>query len=422
MSYQESRDFALSEDAKDTLAHFKEFFLIPRKSGKDVIYFCGNSLGLQPIITQEYIDIELRKWGDFGVEGHFVGEHPWFSYHITTKSSLSKLLGVHDHEVVSMNNLTTNLHLMLASFYQPKGKRVKILIEAGAFPSDHYAAESHMVQKGIDPKAHLICLKPGNGVLFTKEEIGEAIKSIGDELALVLWPGVQYYSGQFFDLKFITEKAQEAGAYCGFDLAHAIGNLPMTLHNDGADFATWCSYKYLNSGPGGVSGIFVHEKHGLNPNFPKLTGWWGHDPASRFKMDNSFVPARGVDGWMLSNINVISMAAHRAALQLFDEAGFSELRQKSIRLTGYLEFLLQSKSTASKLAVITPANPEERGCQLSVSLSGKGKEVFNELIEKGVILDWREPNVIRIAPTPLYNSFEEVWEFYQIFKSILLKK
>lgn len=421
MSFQESREFALSEDSKDTLAHFKDFFHIPRKSGKDVIYFCGNSLGLQPIITQEYIDIELRKWKEFGVEGHFAGEHPWFSYHTTTKSSLSKLVGAMEHEVVSMNNLTTNLHLMLASFYQPKGKRVKILIEAGAFPSDHYAAESHMAQKGIDPKKHLICLKSEEGGLFKKEELAQAIESIGDELALVLWPGIQYYSGQFFDLKFISERAHAAGAYCGFDLAHAIGNLPMTLHDDGADFATWCSYKYLNSGPGGVSGVFIHEKHGLDPAFPKLTGWWGHDPASRFKMDNSFVPAKGVDAWMLSNINVISMAAHRAALQLFDEAGILELRQKSIRLTGYLEFLLQSKSTASKLSILTPANPAGRGCQLSVSLTGRGKEVFNELIERGVILDWREPNVIRIAPTPLYNSFEEVWEFYQIFKNILKK-
>lgn len=421
MSYQDTLDFARLEDQNDPLNVFRDYFHIPRKNQKEVIYFCGNSLGLQPVVTQDYLETEMRIWRDYGVEGHFEGETPWFSYHETTKESLSKLVGGGAHEVVSMNNLTTNLHLMLASFYQPVGKRCKILLEAGAFPSDHYAIESHLKMRGIDPAAHMVCVKPTNGALFDTETLCKQITDLGDTLALVLLPGIQYYTGQFLSMKRIAEAAHSVGAFAGFDLAHAIGNLPMKLHDDQVDFAVWCSYKYLNSGPGGVSGVFVHEKHSTKTDFPKLTGWWGHAPESRFKMDNKFVPAKGVDAWMLSNINILSMASHRAALQLFDEAGIMELRKKSIRLTGYLEFLLQSKDLSNALKIITPRSPEARGCQLSISLAGKGKEIFNGLIAQGVILDWREPDVIRVAPAPLYNTFEDVWRFSQILKSLIKK-
>lgn len=421
MKFEKTQEFAEKQDEQDPLRNFRGKFHIPKKDKKEVIYFCGNSLGLQPKNVVEELNLELRAWKNLAVEGHFSGDRPWVNYHQYTKESLARLVGASPFEVVSMNNLTSNLHFLLASFYQPSGKRVKVLIEGGAFPSDHYAAESHMQRMGIDPREHLVTLMPDNGQVFSTEEIVKAIHDLKDELALVLFPGVQYYTGQFFEMAEIASAAHEVGAYAGFDLAHAVGNLPMNLHEDNVDFAAWCSYKYLNSGPGGVSGVFVHERHCSQPDFPKLTGWWGHDSDTRFQMDNRFVPNPGVDAWMMSNVNVLSTAVHLASLKIFDETDIFQLRQKSISLTGYLEQLLVNDDQISdQLRILTPANPMHRGCQLSVFIEKNGKSIFNGLMEQGVILDWREPNVIRLAPTPLYNSFSDVWHFYEIFKNLIL--
>ncbi|MEQ8472778.1 MAG: kynureninase [Marinoscillum sp.] len=422
MTFNNTPELAHELDQADPLKSFREKFHIPQVNGSDAIYFCGNSLGLQPKTTQAFIQNELIVWKERAVEGHFTGSRPWADYHKLSKKSLSNLVGGKESEVVAMNNLTTNLHLLLASFYQPSGKRVKLLIEHGAFPSDHYAAESHMKQKGVNPDEHLITISPKAGKLFQKNEIEAIIADYGDELALVMLPGVQYYTGQYFDMKSITAAAHQVGAYGGFDLAHAIGNLPLSLHEWEVDFATWCSYKYVNSGPGGISGIYVHEKHANNPDFPKLTGWWGHDRQTRFRMDNKFVPNPGVDSWMLSNGNIISAAAHLASLEIFDQTNMEELRDKSIRLTGYLEFLMLNDPDIQKhIEILTPADPQSRGCQLSVFIDQHGKTIFDGLIEAGVILDWREPNVIRVAPTPLYNTFRDVYKFCEIFKNLILK-
>lgn len=412
-------DLAIQFDKEDPFSEFRSLFHIPIRNGKDSVYFCGNSLGLQPKSVKQYIEVELNSWSKDGVEGHFSGTNPWIDYHHKSKDALSRLVGAKKAEVVSMNNLTTNLHLMLASFYRPIGNRTKILIESGAFPSDHYAAESHMRRLGLNPSDNLVAIAPNNGDFFETEEIVKAITSLGDDLALVLWPGIQYYTGQFFDLKSITKAAHNVGAYAGFDLAHAMGNLPMNLHDDEVDFAAWCSYKYLNSGPGGVSGVFVHERHSSDPDFPKLTGWWGHEKGSRFAMDNKFKAAPGADAWMLSNMNILSMAAHCASLEIFQKASIDHLRIKSIKLTSYLETLLtEDQSIHERIKILTPKDPDQRGCQLSIFLLSDGKEVFDQLIANGVILDWREPNVIRVAPVPLYNTFEDVWRFYSILKRI----
>ncbi|MFY0607827.1 MAG: kynureninase [Cyclobacteriaceae bacterium] len=422
MNYQDSLAFAEGADQNDPLRSLRSEYHIPQKNGKDTIYFCGNSLGLQPKVTQSYVDEQMQVWKNKGVEGHFDGQDPWVSFHRKFKSPLAKMVGAKELEVTCMNNLTTNLHLLLASFYQPTGKRNKVIIEGGAFPSDHYAVQSHMRHLGIDPYENLIVIHPEKEETFSKSEILENIKNVGDELALVLWPGIQYYTGQYFDLKGIAEAAHKVGAYAGFDLAHAMGNLPMRLHDWNADFATWCSYKYVNSGPGGISGIYIHERHCSNPEFHKLTGWWGHDLSTRFDMDNEFVPSPGVDAWMLSNSNIISAAAHLAALSIFEKTTMSALREKSIKLTGYLEYLLTRDETINKsIKILTPNDPEERGCQLSMYINEGGKEIFDGLMNEGVILDWREPNVIRVAPTPMYNTFSDVFHFYQILKRLIVQ-
>jgi len=403
-------------DQSDPLAHFRKLFSFPQKEGKEVIYLCGNSLGLQPSSTQKYVDEELQKWKDHGVEGHFTGIRPWVSYHQNSRKTLANLVGATIEEVVAMNNLTANLHLALTTFYQPKGKRKKILIEKGAFPSDFYAVHSQIKSRGLDPADCLaeLSAKNANDYLSTTEVVQE-IKRLGDELALVMFPGVQYYTGQFFNIKEITQAAHSVGAAVGFDLAHAVGNLPMNLHDHQVDFAVWCSYKYLNSGPGGVGGLFIHEKHGKNKNLNRLSGWWGHDAKARFKMENEINPIPSVDGWQLSNVNVLSHAAHLASLELFEKAGIEQLRIKSLKLTGLMEeIILSSEVLNEHIKIITPENPEERGCQLSLYLIHHGKSVFDYLISKGVILDWREPNVIRVAPVPFYNSFEDVANFVTI--------
>lgn len=408
-------------DANDQLAKFRSEFHIPQKDGKDCIYLCGNSLGLQPKRTSEYVNEELKNWQKKGVEGHFTGNKPWVSYHQNAKASLAKIVGANEHEVVAMNNLTTNLHLAMASFYRPNGKRTKILIEKGAFPSDFYAAHSRIEVSGYDPKTNLIELdSPDKSNYLSTEEIIQKIYELGDELALVIFPGVQYYTGQFFDIKRITEAAHSIGAYAGFDLAHAVGNVPLHLHDHQADFAVWCTYKYLNSGPGGVGGLFIHEKHGKNKNMPRLSGWWGHDAEARFKMNNQINPIPTVDGWQLSNVNILSHASHLASLSVFDEAGIENLRAKSLELTNLMEKLvLNSEVLKNQIKILTPSKHEERGAQLSLFLINHGKSIFNYLIEHGCILDWREPNVIRVAPVPLYNTFTDVVNFVSILEEAI---
>ncbi len=405
-------------DRLDDLAQFRDQFHFPEKNSKKCIYLCGNSLGLQPKITKDYVGEELKNWQERGVEGHFTGDRPWVSYHLNSKTSLAKLIGSQTDEVVAMNNLTTNLHLGLSTFYQPEGKRRKILIERGAFPSDFYAVHSQIELKGLDPKECLVELEPADrSDYLSTEEVIDTIEKLGDELALVMFPGVQYYTGQFFDIKRITQTAHKVGAKAGFDLAHTIGNIPLSLHDDQVDFAVWCSYKYLNSGPGGVGGLFIHINNAKERTLPRHSGWWGHDAAGRFKMDNEINPIPTVDGWQLSNINILSHASHLASLSLFDEAGIENLRKKSVKLTGFLESLIKSSEVLNdEIKLITPGNPEERGAQLSLYLTNLGRPVFERILEKGVILDWREPNVIRVAPVPLYNSFADVYEFVQILE------
>lgn len=415
------KEHALELDKHDQLAPFKHRFYFPQKDGKSCIYLCGNSLGLQPDTTQKYIDEELKHWREYGVEGHFTGDRPWVSYHKNAKKYLSKLVGASEDEVVAMNNLTSNLHLGMSSFYRPTGKRTKIIIEKGAFPSDFYAVHSQIVSKGYDPKENLIELEPKDGSDYLPtSEIIDKINEVGEELALIMFPGVQYYTGQFFDLQKISEAAHQVGAYAGFDLAHTVGNIPLQLHDWDADFAVWCTYKYLNSGPGGVGGLFIHERHGKNKELPRLSGWWGHDSEARFKMRNQINPIPTVDGWQLSNVNILSHASHLASLEIFDAAGIENLREKSFKLTGLLEeVILSSKLLKDNVKIITPSAPSERGCQLSLYLLNHGKSVHEYLMAHGVILDWREPNVIRVAPVPLYNSFSEVVEFVSILEDAI---
>ncbi|MDX1627355.1 MAG: kynureninase [Fulvivirga sp.] len=422
MQFENSLEFAKEMDQKDPLSVFADRFYFPTINNRRAIYFTGNSLGLQPQSTKKFIVEELADWAQMGVEGHFhANKRPWFHYHKFSKESLAKIVGAKPFEVVSMNTLTTNLHLLMVSFYRPDKKRYKIMIEKGAFPSDQYAVESQIKYHGFDYEKSLVEVapRPGEHTLRTAD-IEQEIKKHGDSLALVLFSGVQYYTGQLFDIQSITNAAHEVGAYAGFDLAHAAGNVKLHLHDHDVDFATWCSYKYLNSGPGGVSGIFVHEKHGHDRSLPRFAGWWGHNEQERFKMEKNFDPMPGADGWQLSNVNVLSSAAHLAALKIFNEAGMDALTEKSKLLTGYLYYLLQSlNQDTPRLEIITPENPEERGCQLSLLIKNNGKQIFDQLIEESIVADWREPDAIRVAPVPLYNSFEDVYTFYKILKKSL---
>jgi kynureninase len=413
MNFKNDLSFARSLDKNDPLKSFRSKFLLPHG-----IYFTGNSLGLQPKTTKSFVTTELDDWAKLGVEGHFHATRPWLYYHKFAKKALGKLVGAAPEEVVAMNQLTVNLHLMLVSFYKPSGGRFKIITEAGAFSSDQYAIESHIRLHGLHPDAALIEVEPRAGEYALRtEDIVKIIRQNSDQLALVLFGGVQYYTGQFFDIAAITEAAHEAGAYAGFDLAHAIGNVPLSLHDNDVDFAVWCSYKYLNSGPGSIAGAFVHERHFDNSALPRLSGWWGYDENNRFKMKKGFVPMKGVDAWQLSNFPVLSGAAHLAALEIFSETRMTALRKKSLALTGYAEFILKQIAPEEKyFKIITP---DDRGCQLSILMQNKGKKTFDKLTKAGVIADWREPDVIRIAPVPLYNTFEEVWKFGQIFKNSL---
>ncbi len=424
-----TQEYAQSLDNADSLKKYRSQFYIPQHEGKDCIYLVGNSLGLQPIQTKDYLNEELEDWKNLGVEGHFDerAKRPWFHYHKFLKEGLAKVVGAKTSEVVAMNSLTTNLHLMMVSFYRPTSKRYKIITEAGAFPSDQYALETqinfhanHGDSQLFDPKEALIELSPraGEKTLRT-EDILAAINDNAGELALVMMAGVQYYTGQVFDLKSITKAAHQIGARVGFDLAHAAGNVLLNLHNDEVDFAVWCSYKYMNAGPGAISGIFVHERHAKDKTIPRFAGWWGHDEAERFQMKKGFNPMEGADGWQLSNVNVLTSAAYLASLSIFTEVGMEALRAKSLKLNEYLFYLLDDLNK-EHIKIITPKNPDERGCQVSLSVEKGGKKLFDKLTQKGVIADWREPNVIRIAPVPLYNSFTDVFDFVSIFKAQLV--
>lgn len=418
-----SEVFARQQDEQDQLAHFRERFHFPKVNGQEAIYFCGNSLGLQPKSVKDYLDRELVNWANLAVDGHFHGEDAWYHVRKKSKPAIAEIVGAQEHEVVAMNNLSVNLHLLMVSFYQPTYERYKIIVEAGAFPSDQYMLETQIKFHGLDPLDVLIELmpRPGEHTLRT-EDIVEEIRKQGDSLALVNMAGLQYYTGQLFDMKAITEAAHSVGALAGFDLAHAAGNAPLSLHNWDVDFATWCSYKYMNSGPGNVSGIFVHERFAERADLPRFAGWWGHDEGERFKMEKGFVPMYGADGWQLANSNVLALAVHQASLDIFQEAGMANLRAKSEKLTAYLEYLiLQISGESGILEIITPKNPSERGCQLSLHIHRGGKAVFDEWYNQGVVGDWRNPNVIRLAPTPLYNSFLDVFRFAKILEHSLKK-
>jgi kynureninase len=411
---------AAALDAADPLTRFRDQFHIPRReSGEEVVYFTGNSLGLQPRRVRGYIEQELRDWETLGVEGHARAKHPWMPYHEFLTGQMADVVGAKPIETVVMNSLTVNLHLLLISFYRPSGERRKVMIEKGAFPSDRYAIEAQIKLHGLDPASDLIELEPREGeATLRTEDIIAAIEREGPSLAVVLFGGVNYYTGQAFEMREITAAGHAVGAVVGFDLAHAAGNLELKLHDWGVDLAVWCSYKYLNGGPGAVGGAFVHERHADCPDIPRLAGWWGHDKATRFLMGPKFIPIAGAEGWQISNPPILQMASLRASLEIFAEAGMSALRERSVRLTAYLEQMLAAIDD-DRISVITPTDPGQRGCQLSIRVKNADKSLFTAISERGVVADWREPDVIRVAPVPLYNSFGDIQKFVQILGSVL---
>jgi kynureninase len=415
MNFENSLSFAQELDKQDGLAYLREEFHLLKKGGKPAIYLCGNSLGLQPKRISSAIEQELKDWAELGVDGHFDGKNPWMYYHHFLTEKAAKVVGALPSEVVIMNNLTANLHLMMVSFYRPTAQRYKIMMEATAFPSDQYAMETQARFHGYHPEDAIIELKPREGEYTLRtEDILAEIEKHKDSLAIVMMGGVNYYTGQAFDMKAIAAAAHAVGARAGFDLAHAAGNLHLQLHDWNIDFAVWCTYKYLNSGPGGTSGVFVHERHGKNPDLIRFAGWWGHDEKERFLMKKGFKPMEGAAGWQLSNAQIIPMAMHKASLELFEEAGMDNLRKKSEKLTGYLEFIL--KDFSSHLSIITPSDPKQRGCQLSIIVKEDGKKLFEYLESQNIIPDWREPDVIRMSAVPMYNSFEDVFRIGEALK------
>ena len=420
MNYNQSSGFALEMDSRDALGAMRNEFYFPKINGKDALYFCGNSLGLQPKSAEAALLQELEDWKNWGVEGHFNAKNPWFPYHKILTSSLARIVGAQKTEVVCMNTLTVNLHLLMVSFYRPTKERYKIIMEAGAFPSDQYAMESQTRFHELNPDDAIIEISPREGEYTLRtEDILETINKHKDSLALVMFSGVQYFTGQRFDIQQITAAAHSAGAIAGFDLAHAIGNIELELHDWNVDFAAWCSYKYLNSGPGGVGGIFVHERHGERTDLPRFAGWWGNDEATRFEMKKGFRPARGAEGWQISNAQVFQMAALKSSLTVFDKVELSNLYTKRDELTAYLKFLLDGiigDFPNLPIRIITPDNLQDRGCQLSLLVEKQSRDLYHYLVEKGVIVDWREPNVIRIAPVPLYNSFNDVYTLTTIIR------
>ncbi|WP_375444916.1 kynureninase [uncultured Fibrella sp.] len=420
MNFINDRDFARQLDQTDPLRSYRAQFHIPHRNGQPLIYFCGNSLGLQPKAARTALDRELAVWQNLAVEGWFEQDNalqhePWLAIHERSKPALAHITGSRETEVCAMNNLTVNMHLLLTSFYHPTQNRSKILTISGDFPSDQYALETHIRSRGLDPAHVLVEVSPRAGEeTWQMVDLLAAIERHGDELALVLLSGVHYYTGQLFDMAAIARLAQQHNVPVGFDLAHAVGNVPLHLHDWGVDFAFWCSYKYLNSGPGGVAGLFVHEKHHSRNDVPRLAGWWGYDQARRFEMTKGFVPMPGADGWQVSTPTVLAMAVHNAAVQLTAGASIPTLRLKSERLTAYLHFLV-----SDLVNIITPGDPGQRGCQLSLLIPANGKTVFTQLTEEGIIGDWREPNCIRLAPAPLYNTFDEVWQVGNALRRLL---
>jgi len=415
-----SLDYAIEQDKNDPLNTYRDKFHIPKdKFGNDLIYLCGNSLGLQPKSTKAYIDQELKDWAELGVEGHIEAKNPWLPYHEFLTESMAKVVGAKPIEVVTMNTLTANLHFMMVSFYQPTNNRYKIVIESDAFPSDKYAVESQLRHHGFDDKEGLILWTPRDGEeLLRYEDLEDIMNNHGDEIALIMIGGVNYYTGQYFDLKRITDLGHKFGCKVGFDCAHGGGNVPLNLHDSGADFAIWCSYKYLNSGPGSLSGCFVHERHAYDKTLNRFTGWWSHNKETRFNMRHEFDVLPGAEGWQLSNPPILSLAAIRASLDIFNEVGMEALREKSIKLTGYFEYLMRLLGD-DVVRIITSENPDERGCQLSIQVKNANKELHNKLTASGVITDWREPDVIRCAPVPLYNTFQDVYLMVERLKALL---
>lgn len=424
MSFENTLEFAKQMDAKDPLKDFRDKFYIPIINKKQCIYMVGNSLGLQPKTTQDYIYNELENWANYGVEGHFHAKIPWVDYHDIFTEPLSKIVGCKQNEVVVMNHLTVNLHLLLMTFYRPTKERYKIICEAKAFPSDQYAFESQVELHGLNAEEAIIEVAPREGEFNIRtEDIVATINKHANEVAVVLFGGINYYTGKVFNMKAITEAAHNVGAYCGFDLAHAAGNIELRLHDWEVDFACWCSYKYLNSGPGNIAGAYIHERFATDTTLPRLAGWWGYDKESRFKMEKKFNAIPTAEGWQLSNSPIISMAAHKSSLDIFEEAGMENLLKKSKILTGYLLFILEEINKENTvLQVITPTNEDERGCQVSVVILQKGKQVFDALKKHGVLSDWREPDVIRFSPVPLYNTFEDVYQLGQILKHLTTLK
>lgn len=420
MIYKNTLDFARQLDQADSLRPYRDRFHIPKRNGQELIYLCGNSLGLQPKTARAALDQELDTWQNLGVEGWFdkteAAEQPWLRYHETCKEALSQIVGAQPSEVCPMNALTVNLHLLLTSFYRPNDQKYKILTIKGDFPSDQYALETHVKQySGLVPDDAIIEVVPrpdGTGLIHTTD-IQKAIAEHADSLAVIWMSGLNYYTGQVYNMAAIAETARKHCVPIGFDLAHAIGNIPMRLHDWGVDFATWCSYKYLNGGPGAVSGVFVHEKH-HDQGLPRLAGWWGYREDKRFEMTPGFLPASGADGWQVSTPNILALALHRASIAITAEAGVAAFRQKSEQLTGYLEFILNQQE---EIIILTPDDPNQRGCQLSLLVHKNGKSLFNYLTGQGIIGDWREPDCIRLAPTPLYNTFEEVWRVGEALKA-----
>ncbi len=426
MIFENTREFAQSLDAKDELRNYREEFYFPKVNGKQVIYFTGNSLGLQPKRTKAYVDEVMNDWANLAVEGHFYADKPWWDYQERFAAPLSEIVGAKPSEVGVMNTLTVNLHLLMVSFYNPTPKKYKIICEEKAFPSDQYMFQSQVKFHGYDPKDAIVEIKRREGEANIRiEDILAKIDEVGSELALVLIGGVNYYTGQVFDMKTITAAGQKHGAYVGWDLAHAAGNIKLELHDWNVDFAAWCSYKYMNSGPGNASGFFVHEKHHNDKELKRFAGWYGHNKERRFKMEPDFDPVHGADGWQVSNLPILSLAPYLASVEMFAEVGMDKLITKRNLITSYLEFILHEidkELEGADFEILTPSNQEERGCQLSVYLHGQGRELFDRLMKNGVITDWREPNVIRLAPAPFYCSFEDMYEFGQILKQLILNK
>ena len=420
MDYLETLDFARQMDREDDLSFLREQFHIPKdRDGKECLYFTGNSLGLQPKKAQKYVQQELDDWAIYGVEGHFEGETPWLTYHELLTEKMAKIVGAKPLEVVVMNTLTTNLHLLMVSFYRPTSKKYKIVIESDAFPSDRYAVQSQLKFHGFDDKEGLIEWKPREGEkLLRIEDLEKIVSDQGEEIALLLIGGLNYYTGQFLDLKRIAEIGHKKECVVGIDLAHGAGNISPELHESGVDFAAWCTYKYLNSGPGSLAGIFVHERHAENTSLPRFAGWWNHNKETRFNMRQPFDVMPGAEGWQLSNPPILSMASIRASLDMFDQIGMHALREKSEKLTGYFEFLI-NQIDSKGIHIITPSDPKERGCQLSIQVKNADKRLHKKLTENNIITDWREPDVIRCAPVPMYNSFQDVFKMVEILKNLL---